>query len=111
MAQESMFWEIVPESVFGVPGELTSAGCECEWRVKKDKMEGATGGTWTELEWSRRPLQLREYASREFWEIFVDDRPFRRDSCFKHANVQPKTVFSYAMTVMDKISGWEDEER
>ena len=33
------------------------------------------------------------------------------DSCLKHANVQPKAVFSYVMTVMDKISGWEDEEK
>ena len=31
-------------------------------------------------------------------------------SCFKHANVQSKAVFSYAVTVMDKICGWEDEE-
>ena len=41
----------------------------------------------------------------------MDDRLFYRDSCCKHANVQPKGVFSYAMTVMDKISGWEDEEK
>ena len=54
---------------------------------------------------------MREYALWEFWEIFVDDRPCCRDPCFKHANVQSKAVFSYAITVMDKICGWEDEEK
>ena len=47
-----------------------------------------------------------------YWEfILVDDRLFYRDSYCTHANVQPKAVFSYDMTAMDKISGWEDEER
>ena len=56
-------------------------------------------------------VQLREYALVEFWEIFVDDRPFCRDACSKHANVQSKAVFSYAMTVTDEIYEWEDEEK
>ena len=110
VAQESMFWEIVPVDVFEVPGELIGAGYECEWRVKKDKMENARGGTWTKFDWSPRPLQLREYARREFWEIFVDERPFCRHSCCKHANVQPRAVFSYAMTVIDKVEGWNEEK-
>ena len=40
----------------------------------------------------------------------MGDRPFRRDACFKHATVQSEAVFSHALTVMDKICGWEDEE-
>ena len=40
----------------------------------------------------------------------MDDRPFCRDACLKHANVQSEAVFSYAVTV-DKICGWEDEEK
>ena len=64
---------------------------------------------------SRRSFQetkeLREYALREFWEIFVDDGPLFSDACFKHANVQPKAVCSDAMAIMDAIYGWEDEEK
>ena len=45
--------------------------------IEKVKMEMATGGTWTEFEWSPRPLQLREYALKEFWEIFVDEDPWK----------------------------------
>ena len=40
----------------------------------------------------------------------MDDRPFHRSACFKHANVQSKAVFSHAMMIMDAIYGWEDEE-
>ena len=53
----------------------------------------------------------RVCTKRIIGENFVDDRPFCRDACFKHANVQSKNVFSNAMTVMVKICGWEDEEQ
>ena len=55
-------------------------------------------------------MQLREYTLTEFWEIFVDDRPFGTDSTNRKVNVQSKAILSYAMTLMDKIRGWEDEE-
>ena len=56
-------------------------------------------------------MQLREYTLKEFWEIFVDDRPFGAESIDRQVNVQSKIVFSYAMTLMDMMRGWEDEER
>ena len=40
----------------------------------------------------------------------VDDRPFGWDSTNRQVNVQSKAVFSHAMTLTDKIRGWEDEE-
>ena len=74
-------------------------------------MEKASRRSWTGVENSPRTMQLREYGLREFWEILVDDRPFCRDACFWHANVQSKAVFSFAMTIKDAIHGWEDEEK
>ena len=97
IAQEGMFWEFVPEDVIGMPVELTNADngftwrvkkdrmevatgknlgapaknmnadTEHEWRVRKDRMEAATRATWTVLGWSPRPL---EYALNEFWGNF-----------------------------------------
>ena len=110
MAQEDMIWKLVQEHVIGQPAESTSADYELMWRVKKDKMEVATGVTWTESEWGPRALQLRGYLLRDFWAIFVDDRPFHSDSLYRHVNVQSKGVFFHAMTVMDKVRGWTDEE-
>ena len=36
---------------------------------------------------------------------------FGAEALFENVNVQCKAVFSYAMTMMDKIDGWEDEEK
>ena len=52
---------------------------------------------------------MREYTLKEFWEIFVDDRPFEADAINRQVNVQSKAVFSYAMTLKDKIRAWGDE--
>ena len=73
-------------------------------------MEKASRGPWIEYEHNPRAMQLREYTLKEFWEIIVDDRPFGADSINRQVNVQSKAVFSYAMTLMEKIRGWEDEE-
>ena len=106
-----MFWELAPEDVIGKPAELQCAEIEREWKRRKHKMEKASRGPWTENEGSPRALQLREYTLRECWEIFVDDRPIGADAMFRHVDVQSKAVCSYAMTMMDKINGREDEER
>ena len=53
----------------------------------------------------------RECILNECWQIFVDDRRIPQYAINSRANVQPKAVFSYAMTVMDKICGWEDEQK
>ena len=112
LAQEGTFWKLVPEDVIGRPTGFTSADFGfIMWRVKKDKMGVATGVTWTESEWGPRTLQLREYLLRAFCVFFVDDRPFHSGSLCWHANVQPKAVFSFAMTVMDKIYKWTAEEK
>ena len=108
MAHESMFWEIVPEDVFEALAEHMSADYGREWRTKKDRMETATGATCTDGVQDRYSQEsTRQGNLVKFW--WMTD-PFYRDSSCKNANVQPKAVFSYA-TVMDKISGREDEER
>ena len=42
--------------------------------------------------------------------VGLNDAVIGRDACFWHANVLSKAVFSYAMTIMDEICGWEDEQ-
>ena len=74
------------------------------------KSKKAPRRPWIQCEHNPRAMQLREYTMKEFWEIFVDDRPFGAEAINRQLNVQLKAVFSYAMTLMDKIRGWEDEE-
>ena len=70
---------LAPQDVIGKLAELRCANVESEWRRRKHKMEKASR-SWTGVE--NRTMQLREYALREFWEIFVDDRPFGADARF-----------------------------
>ena len=44
-----------------------------------------------------------EYVLDGFSQIFVDDRLVRREAIHVHTNAQSTTVFSQAMTVMDKV--------
>ena len=56
LAQEDMFWEIVPEDVVEILAELTSADFGREWRGRKNKIERAKGRPWTEFEYSQRTI-------------------------------------------------------
>ena len=102
-----MFWEL---DVIGKPVNTQSPKVMNAWKRRKYKMEKASGRPWIQFEHNPRAMQLREYTLKEFWEIFVDDRPFGTDSTNREANVQSKAVLSHAMTQIDKIRGWEDEE-
>ena len=73
-------------------------------------MEKDSRRPWIQYEHIPRAMQLTVYTLKEFWEIFVDDRHFGTDSIDREANVQSKAVLSFAVTLMDKIRGWEDEE-
>ena len=46
------------------------------WKRRKYKREKASRRPWIQYEHKPRAMQLREYTLKEFWEIFVDDRPF-----------------------------------
>ena len=47
---------------------------------------------------------------KKCWQIFVDDRLVPKDVTDLQANAQPKAEFSSALTVMDKICGWGEDE-
>ena len=67
---------------------------------------------WKNLEhhnWSQDALSARFFILNEFWHIFVHDWPVERDAVNTHANAQPKSVFSFALTLMDNVLGWRGE--
>ena len=108
---QSMFWQLRPDDVVSLPADRTNVEREIWWRTKKEKMDVATGRTWTSYEWSCGAWQAREHILNENWRIFVDDRLVPRHATNLHSNAQPKAVFFCAMTVMDKICGWSEEEK
>ena len=76
MAQEGMFWKLVLEDLIEKSVKITNADYGFAWKVQRDKMEVAAGGTWTKFGRGPRLLQLRGCLLGEFWSTFVDDRPF-----------------------------------
>ena len=84
---------------------------EIWWRTEKEKMDVATGRTWTSYEWSRCAWLSIEHLQKEYWQTFVDDNLLPRDATDLQATAQPKAVLSHSITVMDKICGWSEEEK
>ena len=53
--------------------------------------------------------KTREYVLQKFWKDCVTDKFGRRDQIPPNAREVPKSVFSYAMTVLDKVERWNEE--
>ena len=106
-----MFWELLPEDVIGKLVDLSCAKVERELKPENTIWKRPQEGLGRKIENSTRMMHLREYTLSEFWDIFVDDRPFGADALGGNEHDQSKAVFSFAMTLMDKIQRWEDEER
>ena len=68
---------------------------EIWWRTKKEKMDVATGRTWTSFEWRgmRGNIHIYRYILEEYWQIFVHDGLVPRGATDLQASAQPKAVF------------------
>ena len=102
-----MFWELAPGGVFEKDVDSQCPKTRRAWEPRKIKMEKASRWIWQRNAYNTRTKHLREYTLKEFWEIFVDDCPIGADALLRQENVHSKAVFSYEMTLMDKIRGWE----
>ena len=72
---------------------------------KRDQFDVLTGRTWPNPESSRRAKHTREYVLMEFWQACAADRLVRRDAIHPHTFAQPKSGFSYTVTLMDEVEG------
>ena len=73
------------------------------WREKKILFDEKTVRFWTSAELSERAKFTRAFVLTQFGQSCVNDK-FDLDNA-----IQTKAEFSCAMTVMDKIGGWEEE--
>ena len=48
---KGMIWQLCPDDVMWIPAGRTNVGSEIWWRTMKEKMDVATGRTWTSCEW------------------------------------------------------------
>ena len=66
-----------------------------------------TGRTWESHNWRQDTLGARNFILNEYWNNFVHQWQLERVTVNFHANTQPKSVLSFALTVMGKVLAWD----
>ena len=83
------------------------------WKERKDSMEYSNGRTWRYHGMHDHALKARSSVLHGFWRDHTSDKNGRRGNVPPYARAPlavPKATFSFAMTVMDKVDGWNEEE-
>ena len=80
------------------------------WRARKGLMEVMTSRTWHYHGMDQKAKRTRECVLQKFWQDCISDKNGRRDNIPPNALAVPKTAFSYAITVIDKVEGWNEEK-
>ena len=73
-------------------------------------MEVVTSRSWPFHGLEHKAKKTRECVLQGFWQDHVSDKVERRDAIPPSALAVPKSVFSCAMTVMDKVEGRNEEK-
>ena len=68
-------------------------------------MEVMTGRTWNYHGMNHKALRKRTFVLHRFWRDHISEKNGRRGNIPPNVLAVPKTTFSYAMTVMDKVGG------
>ena len=79
-------------------------------RAQKGLLDGMTGRTWPDPGLSHKARNTREHVLVRFWQHCVADRFGRREAIPPNTLALSKSRFSYAMTVMDEVEGWNEEK-
>ena len=82
-------------------------------RDRKDSMEFMTGRKWHYHGMNSNAVRTRSSVLQRFWRDHISDKNGRRGNTPPNALAAlaaPKATFSFAMTVMDKVGGWNEEE-
>ena len=101
-----MFAVLLKEDTFYEYLQLTPKERANKWRIKRDQLDMITERTWERHSWSQDSLSARNFTLNEYWNNFVHQLQLDRFEINTHANTQPKSVFSFALTVMDKMLAW-----
>ena len=100
-----MFWLMDPGTVIGTRDSVPEPTSAMTWRANKGLLGVVTGRTWPDPGLSHKARNTREDVLLRIWQDCVADRFGRREAVPPNALAPPKSVFSYAMTVMDRKDG------
>ena len=103
-----LFWPIDPGIVIGTHNNVPVPTSATTWRARKGVLEVMTGRTWPDPGLCHKAGNMGVYALLRFWQDYVADKFGRREAILPNTLALPKSVFSYAVTVMNKVEGWND---
>ena len=108
----SMFWVTDSERMIDDhPTQPISMTAET-WTERKDSMEYSNGVTWRYHGVNGYALKTRSSVLHRFWRDHISDKNGRRGDVPPQAWAPlavPKATFSFVMTVVDKVEGWNEE--
>ena len=106
-----MFWPMDPGTVIGTRDGVPEPTSGMTWHAKKKGLLVVmTGMTWPDPGLSHKAKNTREDVLLRIWQDYVADRFGRREAIPPNALALPKSVFACAMTVMNAVEGWNEEE-
>ena len=89
----------------------------CQWKVKrkrKDRIEYQNDRSWPYHGMNACAMKTRTSVLNRFWRDHASDKDGLRGDMSPYPRrpvaAVPKTTFSFAMTVMDKVEGWNEEK-
>ena len=109
-----MFWVTDSERVIDdhltQPNSMTMG----KWKERKDLMEYLNDRTWSNHDMSAFAMKIRTSVLNRFWRDHISDKCGLRGDMPSFVRrpfaAVPKATFSFAMTVMDMVEGWNEEE-
>ena len=100
-----MFWHMNADMVIETRDNEPELINARTWRARKGLKEVMTGRTLHYHGMDHKARRKWAYVLQKFWQDYISDKNGRRDYIPPNALAVPKTVFSYTMTVMDKVEG------
>ena len=89
--------------------EIAAATVTHHTKAEKEKTMQNTPEVRVREEAAARCTAKSKRKTAKFWRDHISDKNGRRDNLPPNAQAVPKTAFSHAMTVMDKVKGWNEE--
>ena len=85
-----------------------------KWKGRKEVMEFLSDTGWTYHGMSAHARKTRTPELNKYWQRHTSDKYGLRGDMSPYVRrpfaAVPKAIFSFAMTVMDKVEGWNEEE-
>ena len=109
-----MFWVTDSERVIDDHPTRPNTVTLEKWKERKDQMEYLNGRTWPYHGMNAYAMKIRTSVLNRFWKDHISDKYGLRSDMSPYVRrpfaAVSEATFSFAMAVMDKVEGWNEEK-